>query len=67
MIPPSPPPPPPPPPPLTQSTRTMMWPPTGQSLSRAKDNTDAPRRAGGSLVVQDCPGGNGGRRDDNVG
>ena len=46
------PPPPPPPPPPTQTTRMMMQPPTGhQSSSRAKDYTDAPCRAGGSLTA----------------
>jgi hypothetical protein len=46
--------PPPPPPPLspTQTMRMMMQPPTGhQSSSRAKDDTDAPCRAGGSLTA----------------
>jgi hypothetical protein len=54
-------------PPPTQTTRTTMRPPTGQSSSRAKDDTDAPHRAGGSLGARECPGGCGGRRDDDVG
>ena len=62
--------PPPPPPPTqtqTQTTRTTMRPPTGQSSSRAKDDTDAPRRAGGSLGARERPGGRGGRRGGDVG
>ena len=54
-------------PPLTQMTRMMMRPPTGLLSLRAKDNTDAPCHAGGSLAVQERPGGRGGRRDDDVG